>query len=165
MNESAPWYPPTGSYVVINTSGLGAAVIRRFTHSWADHAVIVVNDAGGIVEALPGGVRKGHLAEYAGRRQAACTEGTQAQRAQVAVAALEMVGTAYDELDLVDIGLECVGIRWGWLEREVEKRHSLICSQAAARCGLAGGLDWSCGQVDLAEVRSGVPGGRGDDVV
>jgi hypothetical protein len=152
MSQGSVWYPPLGSYVVVNTRGLGAAVIRKFTHSWADHAVIVTDDVGGIVEAMPSGVRRGHLAEYAGRRTAVCTEGALSQREQVAAAAVGMVGTPYDDLDLVDIGLECIGINWGWLQQLVEKQHSLICSQAVSKCGQIAGLDWSCGQMDLAQV-------------
>lgn len=152
MNASAPWYPKTGSYVVVSTPGWRSEVIRLATHSWADHALIVVNDAGGIVEAEPGGVRLGHLTEYSGRKTAVCTQGTDAQRQLVAQAALAMVGVPYDDLDIVDIGLECIGIRFGWLEALVEKQKSIICSQLVAKCGMKAGLDWSCGKADLAEV-------------
>ena len=149
---TAPWYPPVGSFVVVSTPGLAGWVISRATHSWANHALIVVNDAGGIVEAEPGGVRAGHLSEYSGRRTAVCTQGIDAQRAAVAKAALGMVGVPYDDLDIVDIGLETIGIKWGWLEHLVEKQRSIICSQMVAKCGQIAGLDWSCGQSDLAEV-------------
>jgi len=144
--------PATGSYVVVRTPGLGAWLIRHGTHSWADHAFIVTDDIGGIVEAMPHGVRKGHLSEYDSCRQLVVTEGTQAQRAQVAQAALGMVGTPYDDLDIIDIGLECVGIHFWLLQWWVSRQHSVICSQAVAKCGQAAGLDWSCGQTDLAQV-------------
>lgn len=149
---TAPWYPPKGSYVCVKTRGIGAWLVRVGTRSWADHAFIVVDDRGGIVEAMPGGVRKGHITEYSGRRTAVCTEGTAAQRDRVVWAALGMVGIPYDDLDLVDIGLECVGIRWRWLQRAVERSRSVICSQAVAVCGRSAKLDWSCGQELLCDV-------------
>lgn len=152
MNITAPWFPPAGSFVVVSTSGFGGWVIRRATHSWADHALIVVDDAGSIVEAEPGGVRRGHLSEYSGRQMKAFTQGTGDQRTRVAQAAISMIGVPYDDLDIVDIGLDEIGIHWGWLQRLVEKQHSLICSQMVAKCGAAAGLDWSCGQTDLALV-------------
>jgi hypothetical protein len=160
MNQVAPWYPPVGSYVVVSTPGWRSRVIRLATRSWADHALIVVNDAGGIVEAEPGGVRLGHLTEYSGRRAQTCTQGSAAQRQVVAKSALGMVGLRYDDLDIVDIGLGCIGIKWGWLERLVEQQKSIVCSQLVAKCGQIAGLDWSCGQKDLALVTPGMLAAR-----
>lgn len=147
-----PAYPLKGSYIVIGTRGFIPWMICTFTHSWANHVVISTDDRGGIVEAEPGGVRKAHLSEYTGCRTQAYTEGTDRQRDRVAWAALGMIGRPYDDLDIVDIGLECLGLHPQLLTRWVEKRYSVICSQAAALCGKAAGLDWSCGQSDLAQV-------------
>jgi hypothetical protein len=148
----APWHAPKGSYICVATPGFGAWLIRKGTHSWADHAFIVVDDVGGIVEAMPGGVRKASITEYSGRRMQIFTEGTAAQRDKVVWAALGMIGRPYDDLDLVDIGLECLGLHPKLLTQWVARRHSVICSQAVALCGKAAGLDWSCGLTDLAEV-------------
>src|SRR5258707_8811065 len=148
----APQYPPMGSYVCVKTHGVVAWLIRRGTHSWADHTFIVVNNAGGIVEAMPGGVRRAHISEYAGCRMAVCTGGTYEQQGQVAAAALKMVGTPDDELDIVDLGLEALDVKWRWLAKLVDRQHGVICSQMAALCGRVAALDWSCGLGDLSQV-------------
>lgn len=149
----SPW-PQAGLYFVVKTHGFIPWVIRRATRSPYDHAGIVVDYNGGIVEAEPGGVRRGHLSEYAGCRIAinAAEDTSVTQRATVADAAVRMLNTPYDELAIVDDGLEALGWRWRWLAKRAASNGELICSQLVAIAGHSAGLDWSCRQSSFAEV-------------
>ena len=147
-------WPPAGTYGVVKTRGLVPWIIRRATHGWADHAFVVVDNAGGIVEAEPGGARKGHLAEYFGCRIAvnSAEDTTVQQRAIVAAAALRTVGVPYNNLGIVDDGIEALGWHWRWLTSRAAGDHELICSQLVAQCGHEAGLDWRCGRAGYSEV-------------
>lgn len=149
---ASPW-PATGRYFVVKTSGFVPWVIRRATHSAYDHAGIVLED-GAIIEAEPGGVRIGHLSEYY-RCRIAINSGedmTVEQRTAVVAAARAMVGVPYDDLAIVDDGLESLGWHWRWLAKRAAGNGELICSALVARAGSAAGLDWSCGQPDFEQV-------------
>lgn len=147
-------YPPAGLYFVVGTHGFVPWVIRRGTHSRYDHAGIVVDHDGGTVEAEPGGVRRGHLDDYDGCRLALNIDEdtTVDQRRSVAAAAVSMLGTPYNDLDIVECGLEALGWHWRWLAKLAAGDHELICSQLVAQAGTAAGLDWRCGQPDPCQV-------------
>lgn len=149
---ASPW-PAAGLYGVVKTHGLIPWIIRRGTRSWADHAFVVLED-GAIVEAEPGGVRLGHLSEYYRCRIAINSgdEMTVQQRTAVVAAARAMVGKAYDDLAIVDDGLDCLGWHWPWLARRADSNGELICSALVAKAGRAAGLDWACGQPDFEQV-------------
>lgn len=148
----SPW-PAAGRYFVVKTSGFVPWVIRRATHSAYDHAGIVLED-GAIIEAEPGGVRLGHLSEYYRCRIAvnSAEDMTVQQRTAVAAAARAMVGVPYDDLAIVDDGLESLGWHWRWLAKRAASNGELICSALVARAGSAAGLDWSCEQPDFEQV-------------
>lgn len=149
----SPW-PQAGLYFVVKTHGLIPWLIRRATHSFADHCGIITDPDGGIVEAEPGGVRRGHLSEYAGCRIAINSgeDMTVTQRAIVAEAALGMLGTGYDDLAIVDDGLAALGWHWRWLAKHAAGNGELICSALVAKAGNAAGLDWTCGQPDFEQI-------------
>lgn len=151
-DAASPW-PAAGLYGVVKTSGLVPWIIRRAGHSWADHAFVILED-GAIVEAEPGGSRIGHLSEYYRCRIAinSAEDMTVEQRAAVAAAARAMVGVPYDDLAIVDDGLESLGWHWRWLAKRAAGNGELICSALVARAGSAAGLDWSCGQPDFEQV-------------
>jgi hypothetical protein len=147
-----PW-PVAGSYVCVRTPGWVGGVIRLATHSDVNHAVVITDDVGGCVEAEPGGARRGHLAEYAGRLMYSCTEGSVAQRQIVARTALGFVGAPYDDLDIADLGLEALGLPWRGLNGLIARYgHGLICSTLTAKAGLMAGLDWLGGRDNPAAV-------------
>jgi hypothetical protein len=152
----SPW-PAAGSYFVVKTHGFVPWIIRAGTRSWADHAGIVTDPDGGIIEAEPGRSRRGHLSEYAGCRIAINTgENTTAtQRAVVAETALSMIGRPYDDLAICDDGLEALGWHWRWLARHIDGDAELICSSLVAIAGNAAGLDWRCGRGTYDEVTPG----------
>lgn len=151
---SQPYYPPAGTYFVVKTRGLIPWIIRRATGCWADHAGIFIDHEGGIVEAEPGGVRYGRIDEYDGCRIAVNTgeDMTVDQRRVVAATARDMVGERYNDLGIVDDGLESLGLRWRWLTRRAEADHEVICSQAVAIAGHKAGLDWRNGRAGYSEV-------------
>lgn len=150
-------FPPQGSYFVVKTRGFVPLMIRLLTHSRFDHAGVVINDAGDIIEAEPGGARIGNLGEYAGlpilvnTRERMFSE----QRAIVADVARRCIGTPYGFLDIVRLGLRCAGIHWGRLTRRADSEHAMICSEIVAACGQAAGLDWLCGREAPAAVTPG----------
>jgi uncharacterized protein YycO len=149
---ASPW-PAAGLYGVVKTSGLVPWVIRRATHSQFDHAFVVLED-GAVVEAEPAGVRLGHLSEYYGCRIAinSAEEMSVEQHAAVVAAAKAMIGVPYDDLAIVDDGIEALGWHWRWLARHAAGNGELICSALVARAGHAASLDWSCGQPDFEQV-------------
>ncbi|HLI39616.1 MAG TPA: hypothetical protein VKV80_20085 [Streptosporangiaceae bacterium] len=137
-----------GMYVCVKTRGFPAWVIRMATRSRVNHAFIVADDQGGIIEARPGGVRRGSLAAYAGAYAAADTAEpvTGAQRAVVAAKAESMLGTGYNFPAIAGIGLEDIGWHWRLLMRIARADRDVMCSQLVAACGEAAGLDWLCGK-------------------
>lgn len=149
----SPW-PAAGLYFVVQTHGFVPWVIRRATRSPYDHAGIIVDNAGTIIEAEPGGVRLGHLWEYKGCRIAINTgeDVTVAQRTTVADVARAMVGIPYGDLQIADDGLECLGWHWRWLAKRAGADHEVVCSQLVAMAGQAAGLDWLGGAATVAEV-------------
>ena len=154
FKRQVPYYPPAGTYFVVKTHGWVPWIVRRATHSWANHAGIFVDDEGGIIEAEPGGVRYARIDEYAGCRVAVNTaEGmTAEQRRIVAQTARDVVGEPYNDLAIVDDGLESLGWRWRWLAKRAAGEHEVICSQVVAVVGLKAGLNWCCGRETAAEV-------------
>lgn len=146
-----------GSYACVSTPGFVAWLIRRACgNSKVNHSFVVTGD-NEIVEAVPSGVRRSSLSEYAGSYAVANTGEAMgdAQRAAVVAKAESLIGTGYDDLDLVDLGLESIGVHWRWLIRLCGASKQLICSQLVAKAGLAAvpPLPWNCGKDDLAEVK------------
>jgi hypothetical protein len=147
-------YPSAGRYGVVRTHGFAPWVIRAGTRSWADHAFVTIDDRGTIIEAEPGGVRKGYLGEYHGDKLMinAHEPASKDQLAKVAAAASGMIGVKYNDLAIIDDGFESLGVYWRWLAKLAAGDHEVICSQVAAVCGHAGGFDWLCGRKTYAEV-------------
>ncbi len=141
-------YPEPGRYGCVHTRGWGPAVIRLGTRSHFDHTFVVIDDRGGIIEAEPGGVRKGNIAEYDGDRMVinAHEPGTADQFAKVADAASKLVGVAYNDIAIVNDGFEALGVHWRLLAKMATGDHGIVCSQLAAMVGQAGGFDWLCGK-------------------
>lgn len=147
----SPW-PSAGLYGVVKTSGLVPWIIRRATGGWADHAFVILDD-GAIVEAEPGGVRLGHLNEYAGCRTAinSAEDMTVAQRNTVMAAAKAMIGKPYNDLAIAEDGLESLGWHWRWLLKRASGDGEVVCSQLVALAGQAAGLDWRGGANSTTE--------------
>lgn len=146
-------YEP-GRYICVGGRGFVPRVIEAATRSKFCHVVMVETSDGGIIEAMPGGVRRAHISQYAGLP--ACSNlaerMTSAQQGQIVAAAQGMLGTAYNDIGLVDDGLESLGLAWKWLANLSSADREVLCSQAVAMMGAAAGFDWSCGKRKLSEV-------------
>lgn len=143
-----------GRYVCVGSHGFIPGVIKLVTRSPYAHVVMLETSDGDCIEAMPGGVRRAHISQYAGCK-AAINAGepmSPTQQTAIVTAAQGMIGVAYNDLAIVDDGLESLGAFWGWLARAANGDHEVICSQAVAMMGAAGGMDWSCGKRDLSEV-------------
>lgn len=145
-----------GNYVCVRTGGWLAWLIRRACHSGVNHAFLVVDDNGGIIEARPEGVRAGNLSEYAGVYAVANTAEpmTDSERAAVVAKAESLLGDGYNFPDLLAIGLEDIGLHWRLLLRISRADRLLICSQLVCEAGQAAvpPMPWLCGKTDAAEV-------------
>ena len=154
MVNLAPALYEAGRYVCVGSHGFVPALIKLATHSRYAHVVMIETDAGDIIEAMPGGVRRAHISDYAGC--AAVTNAneplTPPQLATIVAAGQGMVGVPYNALAIADDGLNSLGLFWGWLANLANGDHEVDCSQAVALMGKAAGLDWSCGKRDLCEV-------------
>lgn len=135
-----------------------AAAIRFFTKSAYSHVFIVVSEDGHIVEAEASGARLTHIEEYGSDNLLfSNTNLTQQQRDIIVKSARSYVGTPYNFLDIVYLGLELRGIKWGWLLDEVLESKHMICSQLVAQCGYNAGVkSWLCGQQDPQQVTPGM---------
>lgn len=150
-------YPEAGRYGCVATPGFGPWLIRVGTRSWANHVFITIDDHGTVIEAEPGGVRKANIGEYHGDRlmlnlHEPCTA---QQRATIAETAAGLIGVPYDDMAIVDDGLEAIGVRLRWLAKMANAKHEIICSQLVSYCGNAAGMDWSCGKASYSEVTPG----------
>ena len=149
--------PKPGTYACVRTGGFYAWLIRVGTRSRYNHAFLVVDDHGGIIEAAPRGARRAMLADY--RADSLLFDVneqiTDAQRARVAAKAETLLGTPYGWTDIVRLALRCAGVKWGWLTAAADKERAMICSQLVAICGDAAGLDWNCGREAPAAVTPG----------
>lgn len=146
-------YEP-GRYICVGGKGVVSRAIELLTWSRFCHVVMVETSDGGIIEAMPGGVRRAHISQYAGLP--ACSNlaehMTSTQQAQIVTAAQGMLGVPYDDLAIADDALEALGLRWKWLANLANGNHELICSAAVAKMGAAARFDWSCGKRLLSEV-------------
>lgn len=135
-----------------------AASIRFFTKSDYSHAFIIVSEDGHIVEAEASGARRTHIEEYGTDNLLFSTTNlTQNQRDEIVKSALSYVGTPYNFLDIIYLGLACRGIKFPWLLSEVLESKHMICSQLVAQCGYnAGVTSWLCGQSDPQMVTPGM---------
>lgn len=135
-----------GHFVVVRTSGTLAWVIRLFTRSQVNHAAVFVGD-GRYVEARLRGARVADLAGVLHGAQPPFVlvesrfDLTSDEQDAVAKAALALVGTPYNFLDILALGFMCMGLRWSWLVNRAEREDRLICSQLVDRAYANAGLD------------------------
>lgn len=154
-------YTP-GTYFCVGTHGFVPTVIKMATHSLVDHAGVITDTAGSIVEAMPGGVRISNISEYKGSYLLISSpeESTPEQRGIIVDSALHMVGVPYNDLAIVDDGLESLGVFWNWLASYASTDHELMCSEVVASCGAVAALNWMCGRKHVSEVTPGDLGRR-----
>lgn len=148
--------PAPGSYGVVATHGFYPWLIRIGTHSRYNHAFLVVDDQGGIIEADPGGARRSTITAYAGNPILYSNDPmTLSQRNAAITKATVLLGTGYGWLDITRLSLRSLGLQWNWLTTAADNEKAMICSQLVAACGQAAGLDWNCGRENPAAVTPG----------
>lgn len=154
----------SGRYGVVSTG----TTFPDLTIDWADrsiynHAFLLTDDGGGLVEATPHGVRRGHLSEYAGHPMMFnCGDDmTDDQRSAVVRLALGYVGLPYGWDDIVRLGLARLGVKLAWLDRHVARSPAVVCSELVAQVGEQAGLTgWLCGQKLAGAVTPGLLAAR-----
>jgi hypothetical protein len=149
--------PKPGTYACVRTGGFYARLIRWGTRSTFNHAFIVVDDQGGIIEADPGGARRNNISAYGTDTMVFDVNEpvTDDERARIIAKAETLLGTPYGWTDIARLALRCTGLRWGWLTAAADKERAMICSQLVAICGDSAGLDWNCGRGNPAAVTPG----------
>jgi uncharacterized protein YycO len=149
--------PAPGSYGCVRTSGLYAWLIRVGTRSRYNHAFIVMDSVGRVIEADPGGARWAHLSDYGtdGMVFDTAEQLTPEQRQRVCDKAQILLGTPYGWTDIARLSLRCLGVNWGWLTQRADDEQAMICSQLVAACGEYAGVDWLCGREAPAAVTPG----------
>ncbi len=121
-------------------------LIRLFTRSQVNHAAVYVGN-GHYVEARMHGARVADLAGvlHGAKPPVVLVESrftlTPDEQTRVAQSALALVGTPYNFLDLVALGLLTMGIRWSWLVKRTQREDRLICSQLVDRAYAHAGLE------------------------
>lgn len=113
----------TGFLIMLGQALVGDA--SRYTH-----AGIIMPD-GRVFAAQPGGARYDDVSTLtppyvvsSGRVPL-----TDAQRADVLTLTEGLEGTPYSFLDYLYLALHRFGLRWGWVERQIETSAHMICSQ------------------------------------
>lgn len=118
-----------GQFGVTRTSGFYGQMIRLGTRSQVDHAFIVVDDHGGIVEATNGKVRTGHVVQYpdAIYSQFPFREPV---ADHIANRALSLIGTPYNYIDIGVLALMSFDLHAKWMANRAKDTSQLFCSQA-----------------------------------
>lgn len=119
--------PLIGDYGTVRTGGLAAKLIRFGTRSPVNHAFVYIG-GGQIVEAQPGGAAISQLSAYTNVQWDKRIDSSDVGR-DIAKAALGMVGTPYNWLDIAALTFACYGMRNRWIDRRIERDDRLICSQ------------------------------------
>lgn len=94
-----------------------------------EHAFIVTNRFGDIVEAQPGGARFGPNGYADEHTVYSSWDLTDEQRLTICEVAGSLIGTPYSVLDYFSLALHRLHIRPWWLERYVASTRHMICSQ------------------------------------
>ena len=136
--------PAAGTVGVTPASGWVAQCIRWITRSRAAHAFIATGNGDEIIEAEPGGARRGHASDY---RKVwwldELTAGMTPEQRRTAVAwAVAHIGTPYSFVDDAYIGFARL-FHWapGWMRRWLASDQTLECAQLCDAALLAGGRD------------------------
>lgn len=145
-------YEP-GRYVCVSGTGWGDRIIEFGTHSRFSHVFGIETEDGGIIQAMPGGVVRAHITDYAGRPMVINTDPMDGAQQQALVGAMQkMVGIPYNDVGIVDDGLESLGLFWKWFADLANGDNEVICSQMLVLVGRAASYDWSCGKRLAVEV-------------
>ncbi len=133
---------PAGTIFVLRSGDLTGAVIRLVTHSRVNPAGVCLGSGGTIEAEMRGAVtgREHTGAAYGTKLLAEMERQRPGVEADVAAAALKLLGTSYGFGDIPALGLADLGLRQRWLERVVDRQHALVCSQLVDQACLNAGV-------------------------
>jgi len=115
-----------GDIAMVKTTAIWGALIRVFTRSRYDHAVLILNDRGLAVEAVPSGARYCYVQP---EDIVVSPPLTSDQRLVVRAKGHALIGTRYNFLDVGLLGLAQLGVRAEWLRKRLARADRLFCSQ------------------------------------
>jgi len=133
---------PAGTIFVLRSGDVTGAVIRLITPTPASTTLGCASAAAALSRQRCA-VRSpdAHTgALYGGRLLAEMERQRPGIGADVAAAALALLGTPYGFVDIVALGLADLGLRQWWLERVVDRQHALVCSQLVDQACLNAGV-------------------------
>jgi len=136
-----------GDFIIVETSGFAAKTIRfgqwlryhgkkKPFAKW-NHAAIIIDDKGSLIEARPTGVSYGHISEYLNDKVYVVKTNFNEQSAEQAIAAAKSyVNDGYGWFTILSIMIELVtGIKL-----QLSYNRSVVCSGLVAMCLWAGGV-------------------------
>lgn len=119
-----------GQFGVVRTKGFYGEMIRLGTRSQVNHAFIVVDDDGTIVEAEGGGVQVSHLTKYPVMDTTFSKFPFRPEVGKnIAHNALALVGTEYNWIDIGVLTLMSFGLHQKWMVERARNTQQLFCSQ------------------------------------
>lgn len=146
--RAIPDDPQPGDFLLTVISGttgfwvrLAQAVIGDTTKY--NHAALVIDSDGTLIEAMPGGARLGHLDSYRGqdvyyhRAYYLSVE----ERWKIADLGRQAEGVPYSFADYLALGLTYFGTTPEWLRKYVSNSKRMICSQLVDECFRRAGYD------------------------
>lgn len=123
-----------GQFLVVGTRGVFAVLIRLLTRSPVNHAAVRIGEDRYIESRMRGA----RITDFAGVMHGAKKpyvvfesrfDLTQEQQARLVGEAEALVGTGYNFLDILALGLLCLGLRWDWLIQRAQRQDRDVCSQ------------------------------------
>lgn len=122
----------TGSTLTDRVIQLGQHLHGDGAASKWNHAFVIVDNDGGTIEAQAAGVVRSEVSRHPHHVLFECPAGV--NRAEVVKFAIQQLGTEYDWIDIVALGIDCL------LHTKLhEHTDAWICSELAAAALIAGG--------------------------
>jgi len=125
--------PAPGQFGVVRTKGFVGWLIRQGTESQVNHAFVVIDHDGTILEAQMGGAQYANLSKYDGYEifySEFALPPEMCDPASLRATAATLRGRPYNFVDIGVITLMTVfGLRWKWLQDIAREEAYLICSQ------------------------------------
>ena len=137
--------PAVGDVALIATGGIFGHVIKlaQLLAGYKDwrynHAAIVVDTSGGLIEASPRGVRRNNMRAYSNTKIVQLHM-LPADGERAASLAVSLIGKPYGWVDIAALAISILGYKPAWVRRACLSTNTLVCSQLAAFAAEAGGV-------------------------
>ena len=138
--------PAVGDVVLIATGGIFGYVIKlaQLLAGYKDwrynHAAIVVDTSGGLIEASPRGVRRNNMRAY-GDAKVVPLRMLPADGERATATAVSLLGRPDGYIDILALAISILGYKPAWARRACLSTDTLVCSQLAAFAAEAGGVN------------------------